>query len=67
MLYDALHRLVFPVVTSLVIATVWIVAWSSDLQAQADRKYWPALDVPAHSVKTTPSNSSLQQVLLKHN
>jgi hypothetical protein len=54
MLHDAFHRLVFPVITSLIIGTVWVVGWSSDLQAQADRKYWPALEVPSHSVKATP-------------
>jgi hypothetical protein len=66
MLNEAFHRLMFPVVVSLIVGTVWVVGWSRDLQAQAAKKYWPALPVPGHVDHSPNETSSLQQVLLKN-
>jgi hypothetical protein len=59
--------MMFPLITSLIVGTVWVVGWSKELQAQADKKYWDALPLPGHVHKAPANNQSLQKVLLEHN
>jgi hypothetical protein len=71
MLYDSFHRLVVPMVLIAVIGTVWVEAWSQELQSEASRSTWPALPLNReHRSSTTadPSSQSgsFQQVLLKN-
>ena len=67
MLYELFHRLMVPVVTSLIVGTVWVVGWSRNLQDEANKKYWPALPIPAQLRNAPAQDNSLQKVLLKHN
>ncbi|MGD0388995.1 MAG: hypothetical protein ABSC42_08580 [Tepidisphaeraceae bacterium] len=67
MLYQSFHRLVFPMVTITIIGTVWVVAWSQALTAEADKRFWPALPVPYHVIQSpAQSDGSLQEIFLKH-
>jgi hypothetical protein len=70
MLYESFHRLVFPTVLIAVIGTVWVAAWSQELQAEVAKGSWPALPHRENRSSTTtdPSSQSksLQQVLLKN-
>lgn len=71
MLYDSFHRLVVPIVLIAVIGTVWVEAWSQELQAEASRTTWPALPLQREHRSPTTSDptakpESFQQVLLEN-
>jgi hypothetical protein len=48
MFYESFRRLIFPAVLIAVVGSLWIVAWSQSLQAQAAMmNSWSALPAPA--------------------
>jgi hypothetical protein len=63
MLSESIHRLVFPLVVFLVVGTVWVSAWSAELQAEASRTSWPALPIPHREHRTTPDNAAANAAL----
>ena len=69
MFHDFIHRMVFPTLVATVVGSVWVAGWSRTLVDEANKGYWPALEVPRTAITTQPSDqddTSFQQVLLKH-
>jgi hypothetical protein len=73
MFYESFRRLVLPLMVIVVICTVWVAAWSQELQAEADKATWPALPLPNREHRSATSGDpsskteSLQQVLFENN
>jgi hypothetical protein len=73
MFAELFHRLLFPMLVSIVVGTVWIVGWSQAIVREADRGWWPAIPLPSRSAQVSASQNaiprdnsrSLNQVLLK--
>jgi len=45
MLSDLFHRLIYHMAVFTVIVTVWVSAWSKALVDEANRHYWPPMQV----------------------